>query len=108
MTPRRPGRIVFINQPPIRFTHYSLLISADRRAGNGPSPAARSARPTARSWRWRPGCSCFYGLLSLPQGWLVQRFGRKAMMAAFFSWGNGRWPDRRRPWRIHQRCWRWR
>ena len=30
------------------------------------------------------GMFVLYGLLSVPQGWLAQRFGRKALMGAFF------------------------
>src|SRR6185437_3789312 len=30
------------------------------------------------------GMFVLYGLLSLPQGWLVQRLGRKVLMAIFF------------------------
>src|ERR1700745_860890 len=30
------------------------------------------------------GMFVLYGLLSLPQGWLAQRFGRKILMTAFF------------------------
>jgi MFS family permease len=30
------------------------------------------------------GMFVFYGLLSLPQGWLAERFGHKIQMTAFF------------------------
>ncbi len=65
------------------LTHYSLLILptavlAMARPGGafGPSYGPILALAT--------GMFVFYGLFSLPQGWIAERVGRKALMTAFF------------------------
>ncbi|HET6607155.1 MAG TPA: MFS transporter [Rhodopila sp.] len=81
MTPAN-RQIVFINTAHT-FTHYSLLIlptavlaMASPNGAFGPDYAPIVALAT--------GMFVLYGLLSLPQGWLVQRLGRKVLMAIFF------------------------
>jgi MFS family permease len=71
-------QIVFINTAHT-ITHYSLvilptavLVMAVPGASYGPILALAT------------GMFVFYGLLSLPQGWLAQRFGHKILMTAFF------------------------
>ncbi|HEX2940623.1 MAG TPA: MFS transporter [Rhodopila sp.] len=75
-------QIAFINAAH-SITHYSLLIL--------PTAVLAMARPGgAFGSEYGPilalatGMFVFYGLLSLPQGWLVQRVGRKGLMTAFF------------------------
>ena len=81
MTPAT-RQIVFINTAH-SITHYSLLIlptavlAMVARGG----PFGQSYGPILAL---ATGMFVFYGLLSLPQGWLVARFGRKALMTAFF------------------------
>lgn len=65
------------------FTHYSLLVL--------PTAVLAMARPGgAFGTEYGPilalatGMFVLYGLFSLPQGWLAERLGRKALMAAFF------------------------
>ena len=81
MTPAA-RQIAFINLAHT-FTHYSLLIL--------PTAVLAMAVPGgAFGDSYGPilalatGMFVLYGLLSLPQGWLAQRFGRKALMNAFF------------------------
>ena len=81
MTPAA-RQIVFINAAHT-FTHYSLLIL--------PTAVLAMAVPGgAFGDSYGPilalatGMFVLYGLLSLPQGWLAQRIGRKALMTAFF------------------------
>ncbi len=81
MTPAA-RQIVFINTAHT-ITHYSLLIL--------PTAVLAMAVPGgAFGQAYGPvvalatGMFVLYGLLSLPQGWLAQRFGRKALMTAFF------------------------
>src|SRR5580704_19025502 len=81
MTPNT-RQIAFINAGHL-FTHYSLLVL--------PTAVLAMAVPGgAFGDAYGPilalatGMFVFYGLLSLPQGWLVQRFGRKTLMTAFF------------------------
>jgi MFS family permease len=75
-------QIVFINTAHT-ITHYSLailptavLVMAVPGGPFGSSYAPILALAT--------GMFVLYGLLSLPQGWLAQRFGRKTLMTAFF------------------------
>ena len=81
MTPAS-RQIVFINTAHT-ITHYSLLILPTAvlvmavpggifGASYGPILALAT------------GMFVLYGLLSLPQGWLAQRVGRKALMTAFY------------------------
>ena len=81
MTPAA-RQIVFINTAHT-ITHYSLLIL--------PTAVLAMAVPGGLFGEFygpilalATGMFVLYGLLSLPQGWLVQRFGRKALMTAFF------------------------
>jgi MFS family permease len=81
MTPAQ-RQIVFINTAHT-ITHYSLailptavLVMAVPGGPFGESYAPILALAT--------GMFVLYGLLSLPQGWLAQRFGRKTMMTTFF------------------------
>ncbi|HYZ22336.1 MAG TPA: MFS transporter [Rhodopila sp.] len=81
MTPAT-RQIVFINAAHT-ITHYSLLIL--------PTAVLAMARPGgAFGQDYGPilalatAMFVLYGLLALPQGWLVQHFGRKPLMAAFF------------------------
>ncbi len=81
MTPAA-RQIVFINAAHT-FTHYSLLIL--------PTAVLAMAVPGgAFGDSYGPilalatGMFVLYGLLSLPQGWLAQRVGRKVLMTAFF------------------------
>src|SRR6201996_17036 len=75
-------RIAFINTAHT-LTHFSLLIL--------PTAVLRMTAPDSAFGRqYGPilalatGMFVSYGLLALPQGWLAQRFGRKALMTAFF------------------------
>jgi MFS family permease len=65
------------------FTHYSLLVL--------PTAVLAMVRPGGPfGAEYGPilalatGMFVLYGLFSLPQGWLADRIGRKALMAAFF------------------------
>lgn len=76
-------QIAFINVAHI-FTHYCLLILATAVLGmvaQAPDAFGRDYGPILAL-----GTAMFvlYGLGSLPMGWLAERFGRKALMAAFF------------------------
>ncbi len=75
-------QIVFINTAHT-ITHYSLLIlpTAVLAMAVPGGPFGASYGPILAL---ATGMFVLYGLLSLPQGWLVQRFGRKALMTAFF------------------------
>jgi MFS family permease len=81
MTPAA-RQIVFINTAHT-ITHYSLLIlpTAVLAMAIPGGPFGESYGPILAL---ATGMFVFYGLLSLPQGWLVQRFGRKLLMTAFF------------------------
>ena len=75
-------QIVFINTAHT-ITHYSLLIlpTAVLAMAVPGGPFGESYGPILAL---ATGMFVLYGLLSLPQGWLAQRFGRKIMMTAFF------------------------
>ena len=81
MTPAA-RQIVFINTAHT-ITHYSLLIlpTAVLAMAVPGSPFGQAYGPILAL---ATGMFVLYGLLSLPQGWLAQRFGRKALMTAFF------------------------
>ena len=81
MTPAA-RQIVFINTAHT-VTHYSLLIlpTAVLAMAVPGGPFGESYGPILAL---ATGMFVLYGLLSLPQGWLAQRFGRKALMTAFF------------------------
>jgi MFS family permease len=76
-------QIAFVNIAHI-FTHYCLLILATAVLG------MVDQAPEAFGQEYGPiialgtGMFVLYGLGSLPMGWLAARFGRKAMMGAFF------------------------
>ena len=74
--------IVFINTAHT-ITHYSLLIlpTAVLVMAVPGGPFGESYGPILAL---ATGMFVLYGLLSLPQGWLAQRFGRKILMTAFF------------------------
>jgi MFS family permease len=74
--------IVFINTAHT-ITHYSLLIlpTAVLAMAVPGGPFGESYGPILAL---ATGMFVLYGLLSLPQGWLAQRFGRKILMTAFF------------------------
>ena len=81
MTPAL-GQIVFINAAHT-ITHYSLAIlptAVLAMAVSGGSFGESYGPILALA----TGMFVLYGLLSLPQGWLAQRFGRKILMTAFF------------------------
>src|ERR1700691_5675645 len=75
-------QIVFINTAHT-ITHYSLVILPTAvlamAVPGGPFGSAYGPILALAT-----GMFVFYGLLSLPQGWLVQRFGQKILMTAFF------------------------
>lgn len=75
-------QIMFINTAHT-LTHYSLLIlpTAVLAMAVPGGPFGQSYGPILAL---ATGMFVLYGLLSLPQGWLAQRFGRKALMTAFF------------------------
>ena len=75
-------QIVFINTAHT-ITHYSLVIlpTAVLAMAVPGGPFGSSYGPILAL---ATGMFVFYGLLSLPQGWLAQRFGHKILMTAFF------------------------
>lgn len=75
-------QIAFINTAHT-ITHYSLLIlpTAVLAMAVPGGPFGESYGPILAL---ATGGFVLYGLLSLPQGWLAQRFGRKILMTAFF------------------------
>jgi MFS family permease len=74
--------IVFINVAHT-ITHYSLVIlpTAVLAMAIPGGPFGESYGPILAL---ATGMFVFYGLMSLPQGWLAQRFGNKILMSAFF------------------------
>lgn len=80
--------IVFINTAHY-FTHYSLLILATAvlaMVQQAPDIFGNSYGPILTLGT---GMFVLYGLGSLPMGWLAERFGRKAMMVAYFFGSGG-------------------
>ena len=81
-------QIAFINLAHV-FTHYSLLILATAVL------FMPLQSPGAFGTEYGPilalgtGMFVLYGLGSLPMGWLADRFGRKALMGAFFLGSGG-------------------
>ncbi len=75
-------QIVLINAAHY-FTHYCLLILP-----TAVLAMARPGGPFGDSYgpilALATGMFVLYGLLSLPQGWLAQRLGRKTLMVAFY------------------------
>ena len=74
--------IAFINAAHT-FTHYALVIlpTAVLAMATPGSPFGTEYGPILAL---STGMFVLYGLLSLPQGWLAQRLGRKALITAFF------------------------
>ena len=81
-------QIVFINLAH-GLTHYSLLILATAVLGMVEQSPAAFGRDYGPILALGTGMFVLYGLGSLPMGWLAERFGRKAMMLAFFLGGGG-------------------
>jgi MFS family permease len=81
MTPAA-RQIAFINAAHT-FTHYSLLILPTAVLAMA-APGGAFGDSYGPILALATGMFVLYGLLSLPQGWLAQRFGRKALMGAFF------------------------
>jgi MFS family permease len=81
MTPAA-RQIVFINTAHT-ITHYSLLILPTAVLAMA-VPGGLFGKSYGPILALATGMFVLYGLLSLPQGWLVHRFGRKALMTAFF------------------------
>jgi MFS family permease len=114
--------IVFINTAHT-ITHYSLLILPTAVLAMA-IPGGPFGSSYGSILALATGMFVLYGLLSLPQGWLAQRFGHKILMTAFFL-GTGsapvslipppcwpppwRWPEvsPRSTTRSGRRCW-WR
>src|SRR3954466_2631934 len=76
-------QIVFINAAHT-LTHYGLLILATAVLGIVTQAPEGFGREYGPILALGTGMFVLYGLGSLPMGWLAERFGRKAMMAAFF------------------------
>lgn len=76
-------QIAFINAAHT-FTHYSLLILATAVLAIVQQDQAGFGAEFGPILALGTGMFVLYGLGSLPMGWLADRFGRKAMMAAFF------------------------
>ena len=74
--------IVFINTAHT-ITHYSLLILPTAVLAMA-VPGGAFGESYGPILALATGMFVLYGLLSLPQGWLAQRFGRKILMTAFF------------------------
>jgi MFS family permease len=73
---------VFINTAHT-ITHYSLLILPTAVLAMA-VPGGAFGESYGSILALATGMFVLYGLLSLPQGWLAQRFGRKILMTAFF------------------------
>ncbi len=76
-------QIVFINVAHV-FTHYGLLILATAVLGIVAQEPALFGTDYGPILALGTGMFVFYGLGSLPMGWLAERFGRQQLMAAFF------------------------
>ncbi|MBL6455978.1 MFS transporter [Belnapia sp. T6] len=76
-------QILFVNLAHV-FTHYCLLILATAVLGMVQQAPAAFGQDYGPILALGTGMFVLYGLGSLPMGWLAARFGRKAMMAAFF------------------------
>src|ERR1700751_5370591 len=75
-------QIAFINVAHT-FTHYSLMVlpAAVLAMAAPGSPFGEAYGPILAL---ATGMFVFYGLFSLPQGWIAQRVGRPALMTLFF------------------------
>jgi MFS family permease len=76
-------QIAFINCAHT-FTHYGLLILATAVLGMVQQAPGAFGAEYGPILALGTGMFVLYGLGSLPMGWLADRFGRKAMMGAFF------------------------
>jgi MFS family permease len=65
------------------LTHYSLLILPTAVLSMA-APGGAFGADYGRILALATGMFLFYGLFSLPQGWLAARIGRRALMAIFF------------------------
>jgi MFS family permease len=74
--------IAFINTAH-SFTHYSLLILPTAVLAMV-APGGRFGDNYGTVLALATGMFVFYGVFSLPQGWIAQRIGRPALMTAFF------------------------
>ena len=81
MTPAT-RQIAFINSAHL-ITHYCLLILPTAVLTMA-VPGGAFGSDYGPILQLATGGFVLYGLLSLPQGWLAQKFGRKALMTAFF------------------------
>jgi MFS family permease len=76
-------QIVFINAAHV-FTHYCLLILATAVLGMVSQAPADFGAAYGPILALGTGMFVLYGLGALPMGWIAERTGRKALMAAFF------------------------
>ena len=76
-------QIAFINAAHV-FTHYSLLILATAVLGMVQQSPAEFGQDYGPILALGTAMFVLYGLGSLPMGWIAERIGRKALMAAFF------------------------
>ncbi|WP_233255954.1 MFS transporter [Falsiroseomonas bella] len=76
-------QIVFVNLAHV-FTHYGLLILATAVLAMVVQDAQGFGGLYGPILALGTGMFVFYGLGSLPMGWLAERFGRPRLMAAFF------------------------
>jgi MFS family permease len=79
-------QVCFINAAHT-LTHYSLLILATASLAIVQQDAAAFGSAYGPVLALGTAMFVIYGLGALPMGWLAARFGRKAMMAAFFLGG---------------------
>lgn len=80
--------IVFINAAHV-FTHYSLLILATAVLAMVQQDPGVFGTDYGPILALGTGMFVLYGLGSLPMGWLAERFGRKALMVAYFLGSGG-------------------
>ena len=80
--------IVFINAAHV-FTHYSLLILATAVLAMVQQEPGVFGSDYGPILALGTGMFVLYGLGSLPMGWLADRFGRKALMVAYFFGSGG-------------------
>ncbi len=76
-------QICFINAAH-SFTHYGLLVLATAVLAMVQEDGGAFGTDYGTILALGTGMFVIYGLGALPMGWLAQRFGRKAMMGAFF------------------------
>ncbi|PZW47052.1 cyanate permease [Humitalea rosea] len=71
------------------FTHYSLLILATACLGMVVQEPGRFGIEYGPILALGTAMFVLYGALSLPMGWLAERFGRRGMMATYFFGAGG-------------------